>query len=179
MKSVLIPLRNPFSSDISRSGISSIRPLYSMTFIFWPGRSCRESLIFFGMTTWYFGETVTVVIMASKSIAFWYYNIIIDAILSIFGPARCIGTECFFAIPRSWMCTPLIATPVTGMSQIPVYLGPEPFGPERIDNGSEVCLEAEGLMVCPFDQAQGRRSFLYINSINGLVKPLYNTGKLF
>ncbi len=41
-------------------GISSIRPAYPMAWTFCPGRIRISSRMAFGITTWYFVETVTV-----------------------------------------------------------------------------------------------------------------------
>ncbi len=42
----------------------------STTCIFWPGRRCSDSLMILGITTWYFGDTVTVCISYLLSIYF-------------------------------------------------------------------------------------------------------------
>src|SRR6202035_1147619 len=57
---VSIPLRNPRISRIERTGMSSIRFSCSKTCSCSPGRIPIDSLTSRGMTTWNFGETVTV-----------------------------------------------------------------------------------------------------------------------
>lgn len=59
---VSIPRRNPRIAFRSRTGTNSARPLWTITSIFCPGRIASDSRTSFGITTWNFSETVTVVI---------------------------------------------------------------------------------------------------------------------
>jgi hypothetical protein len=45
---------------MGRTGINSMRFSYATARTFRPGLGCGASRIFFGMTTWYFGEMVSV-----------------------------------------------------------------------------------------------------------------------
>src|SRR5579883_2428276 len=57
---VSIPFRNPRIRRIGCTGINSMRPSYSMTRHFWPGRMPRCFRTCSGITTWYLEETLTV-----------------------------------------------------------------------------------------------------------------------
>src|SRR5204862_783418 len=56
--SVRIPLANPRSDESDRSGTSVITPPFEMTCSSWPTRWSMLSRTSFGITTWYFGETL-------------------------------------------------------------------------------------------------------------------------
>ncbi len=63
---VSIPTRDPRSSSGKRTGTNSIRPSKTRTCNRCPGSSANASRTALGITTWYLGETVTVLIPTSS-----------------------------------------------------------------------------------------------------------------
>src|SRR2546422_1885 len=57
------PFTNPLISLKDLTGMRWTTPSFSITASFWPGFSLIRSRISLGITTWYFGETVTVAML--------------------------------------------------------------------------------------------------------------------
>src|ERR1035437_1729825 len=82
-KSLSMPRRKPRIWLTGTIGTSSTRSPYWTTCSFWPGRRPSDSRMRLGITTWYFGDTVTESITDHLSIGIAYNEYRIDVAIGV------------------------------------------------------------------------------------------------